>query len=97
MTPIPIHYSTDLMLPYGNGCADFALAHQAKAVRPRLTSASPNKEQTIKKCLLPVAVVCALASSALAQSTPTPTPTSTPLSVLYEQYGTAPTGVPLSW
>ena len=53
----------------------------------------------MKKCLLPMAVVCSFASSVLAQSTPTPTPTptSTPLSVLYEQYGTAPTGVPLGW
>ena len=97
MTPLPIHYNTDLMLPYGIECADFALAHQAKAVRSGLISAGPNKMQTIKKCFLPVAVVCAFASSALAQSTPTPTPTSTPLAVLDEQYGTAPTGVPLYW
>jgi dienelactone hydrolase len=97
MTPIPIHYSTDLMLPYGIDCADFASAQQTKAGPSRLTSAGLNKVPRIKKCLLPVAVICAFASSVLAQSTPTPTPTPTPLPVTYEQYGTAPTGVPLYW
>ena len=97
MTPIPIHYSTDRMLPYGIDCADFASAQQTNAAPRRLTLAGPNKVPTIKKCLLPVAVVCSFASSVLAQSTPTPTPTPTPLPITYEQYGTAPTGVPLSW
>ncbi len=85
------------MLPYGIDCADFASAQQTQAASRRLTLAGPDKVPTIKKCLLPVAVICASASSVLAQSAPTPTPTATPLPVLYEQYGTAPTGVPLSW
>src|SRR5437762_2952819 len=101
MTPIPIRYSTDRMLPYGIDCVDFASAQQTQAGLSRLTSAGPRKVPRMKKCLLPVAVICAFASSVLAQSTPTPTPTptptATPLPVVYEQYGTAPTGVPLSW
>jgi acetyl esterase/lipase len=97
MIPIPIHYSTDLILPYGIDCADFASAQQAQAGRSRLTSAGSQKVPTIKKCLLALAVVCAFTSAVLAQSTPTPTPTSSPLTVVYELYGTAPTGVPLGW
>ena len=85
------------MLPYGIDCAYSASAQQTNAAPRRLTLAGPNKVPRMKKCLLPVAVVCSFASSVLAQSTPTPTPTPTPLPVTYEQYGTAPTGVPLSW
>src|SRR6478735_3026417 len=97
MKAIPIHYSTNRMLPYGIDYADFASARQTQAAPSRLTLAGPDKVPRIKKCLLSVAIFCAFASSVLAHSMPSATPTATPLPVLYEQYGTAPTGVPLSW
>ena len=97
MTPIPIQYSPDPIRSYGVDCANLVSAQQKKGASRRLTVGGPRKVRTMKKYLLPVAIVCSFASSVLAQSTPTPTPTATPLPVLYELYGTAPTGVPLNW
>src|SRR5207247_4065183 len=68
MTPIPIHHRPALMSRNGIDCADFTAAQQTQAGPPRLRSAGPNKVPRLKKCLLPVAFVCAFASSVLAQS-----------------------------
>src|SRR5262245_16399773 len=83
----------NLITRYYIDCADFASAQQTYERPARVTSTGRNKMSRIKKCLLFVCVVCAFACSVVAQSTPTPTP----LPVKNEPYGTAPTGVPLSW
>src|SRR5436190_19262816 len=94
MRSIPISCEAGLILPCCNEGVDSAAVQQTETVRAGLTSAVRHKVPSFKKRLLPVAAVCVFASSLLAQA---PTPTATPLAIKYEQYGTAPTGVPLSW